>query len=98
MQTMTSCHAHNLRHGLRAGALETPKPYGLRVSLLPTDPMRKLLGEDWHRTHWYATAEERDAALREMSRKHEYSRPGDKPALQFEPLDVSTQNVRPRNK
>ena len=48
------------------------------------DPFRKLLGEDWSRTHWYETAEERDAALAEMSRKHEYSRPGDRPALSFE--------------
>ena len=94
MRAMSACHAHNLR----VGAQEAPKPYGLRVSLLPSDPMRKLLGADWSRTHWYATVEARDAALVEMSRKHEYSRPGDKPALQFEPLDVSTQNVRPRNK
>ena len=98
MRTMTACHAHNLRLGTQVGAQATPKPYGLRVSLLPSDPMRKLLGEDWNRTHWYATPEERDAALGDMSRKHEYSRPGDKPALQFEPIDVSTQNVRPRNK
>ena len=91
---MTACHAHNLR----TPATETVLTYGVRVSLLPADPFRKLLGDDWNRTHWYATAEKRDAALREMSRKHEYSRPGDKPALQFEPLDVSTQNVRPRNK
>ena len=30
---------------------------------------------------------ERDAALAEMSRKHEYSRPGDRPALLFEKVE-----------
>ena len=60
-----------------------PRPYGLRVSLRPLDPFAKLCGADWQRTHWYRTAAERDAALAEMSRKHEYSRPGDRPALVF---------------
>lgn len=91
---MTACHAHNLRSAQE----ESQKPYGLRVSLLPSDPLRKLLGDDWSRTHWYASVEAREAARREMSRKHEYSRPGDKPTLQFEPIEVAPQNVRPRNK
>ena len=51
------------------------------------DPFRKLLGADWNKTHWYGTAAERDAALIEMSRKHEYSRPGDKPALKFDKVE-----------
>jgi len=45
------------------------------------------MGAEWNRTHWYATATERDAALIEMSRKHEYSRIGDKPALVFEKVE-----------
>jgi hypothetical protein len=77
---MTTCQTHNLRHPVSTA----PRPYGVRVSLPPGDTFRKLLGEDWSRTHWYATADERDAALAEMSRKHEYSRPGDRPALVFE--------------
>jgi hypothetical protein len=89
---MTTCHAHNLR----TDSSETPKPYGLRVSLKPGDPFRTLLGADWSRTHWFATAEERDAALAEMSRRHEYSRPGDRPAHVYQ--KVLNQNVRPRNK
>jgi hypothetical protein len=60
-----------------------PRPYGVRVSLLPGDPFRKLVGPDWSRTHWFETPEQRDAALAEMSRRHEYSRPGDRPALAF---------------
>jgi hypothetical protein len=45
------------------------------------------LGPEWNRTHWYATAGERDAAMAEMSRKHEYSRAGDSPALRFEKVE-----------
>lgn len=62
------------------------RPYGIRVSLRPGDPFRKLLGDDWSRTHWYATPDLRDAALADMSRKHEYSRAGDAPALNFVPV------------
>jgi len=77
---MSTCQTHNLRFPVSTA----PRPYGVRVSLPVGDPFRKLLGEDWSRTHWFETAEERDAALAEMSRKHEYSRPGDRPALSFE--------------
>ena len=42
----------------------------------------------------YPRTEERDAALLEMSRKHEFSRPGDRPALVYEKV----QNVRPRKR
>ena len=77
---MNICQSHNLR------TAPTPhsKPYGLRVSLKSGDPFAKLLGSDWSRTHWYATVAERDAALLEMSRKHEYSRAGDFPAHVYE--------------
>jgi hypothetical protein len=77
------CQPHNLRRPITHG----PKPYGIRVSLRPGDPFRKIMGQDWQRVHWYATAAERDAALTEMSRKHEYSRVGDRPALQFEKIE-----------
>lgn len=79
---MTACHAHNLRRPDPVA----PKLHGVRVSLRPGDPFRKLLGADWSRTHWFETAEQRDAALAEMSRKHEYSRPGDRPALVYEKI------------
>ena len=74
---------HNLRRPLSQG----PKPYGVRISLPAGDPFRKLMGSEWHRTHWFATSAERDAALAEMSRKHEYSRLGDKPALVWEKVE-----------
>lgn len=68
-------------------ATQQPRPYGVRVSLPSNDPFRRLLGANWHRDHWYHSSRERDAALLEMSRKHEYSRPGDKPALVFEKVE-----------
>jgi len=77
------CQPHNLRKAASQG----PKPYGVRVSLPPGDTFRKIMGAEWHRLHWYATAAERDAALLDMSRKHEYSRAGDKPALLFEKVE-----------
>ena len=78
------CQPHNLpRPFLGQG----PKPYGVRVSLRPGDPFRKIMGAEWHRVHWFATVAERDAALVDMSRKHEYSRIGDRPALVFEKVE-----------
>ena len=75
-------NAHNLYT-----TSQQPRPYGVRVSLRSDDPFRKLLGPDWNRTHWYAAASERDAAMADMARKHEYSRPGDSPALRFEKVE-----------
>jgi hypothetical protein len=63
------------------------RPSRVRITHKPGDPSRKLLGADWNKTHWYGTAAERDAALIEMSRKHEYSRPGDRPALKFDKVE-----------
>jgi len=72
---------------LRAPPVEKLRPYGVRVSLPDGDPFRKLLGPEWHRLHWYSTAEERDSALEEMSRRHEYSRKTDKPSLVFQKVE-----------
>ena len=72
---------------LRVAPIERLRPYGIRVSLPVGDPFRKLLGPEWHRLHWYATAEERDEALAEMSRRHEYSRSGDRPSLIFQKVE-----------
>ncbi len=78
------CQPHNLRRPISHG----PRPYGVRVSLRPDDPFRKMMGAEWHREHWFASAAERDAALAEMRRKHEYSRIGDKPALVFQKVEI----------
>jgi hypothetical protein len=77
------CQPHNLRKSVGTG----PKPYGVRVSLKAGDPFRRIMGAEWHRIHWYATARERDSVLVDMARKHEYSRNGDKPALVFEKVE-----------
>ena len=74
-------------HNLRTPPVEKLRPYGIRVSLPVGDPLRKLLGPEWHRLHWFATAEERDAALEEMARRHEYSRKLDKPSLVFQKVE-----------
>lgn len=74
-------------HNLRRPSSQGPKPYGVRISLPAGDPFRKLMGAEWQRVHWFATLAERDAALTDMSRKHEYSRAGDKPALVFEKVE-----------
>ncbi len=72
---------------LRIPPIEKLRPYGIRVSLPSGDPFRKLLGDEWQRLHWYPTPAERDAAMAEMSRRHEYSRAGDKPALVFQKIE-----------
>ena len=72
---------------LRVPPIEKLRPYGVRVSLPAGDPFRKLLGPEWNRVHWYPSPEERDAALAEMSRRHQYSRGTDKPSLVFEKVE-----------
>ncbi len=72
---------------LRTPPVERLKPYGIRVSLPPGDPFRKLVGPEWQRLHWYASPDERDAAIAEMSRRHEYSRATDSPALVFQKIE-----------
>jgi hypothetical protein len=72
---------------LRAPVIEKLRPYGIRVSLPAGDPFRKLLGPEWQRLHWYPSPQERDAAMAEMSRRHEYSRATDPPALVFQKIE-----------
>jgi len=74
-------------HNLRRPDAGIQRPYGVRITLKVGDPFKKLLGADWNKTHWFGTAAERDAALVEMSRRHEYSRGTDKPALNFNKVE-----------
>jgi hypothetical protein len=80
---MGIANAQNLVRGVPV----RPQPFGIRVRLRPGDPFARLLGTDWQKTHWFFTASERDRVLEDMSRKHEYSRIGDKPALVFEKVE-----------
>ncbi|MGB5103762.1 MAG: hypothetical protein WBO04_10660 [Steroidobacteraceae bacterium] len=79
---MSICHEHNLREPLPA-----QRPYGIRVRLRGSDPIRNLLGEDWEKEHWFATRAERDRALGQMSGRYVYFRPGDRPTVDFETVD-----------
>jgi hypothetical protein len=83
LRAMGIANAQNLTRTLPV----LPRPYGIRVRLKARDPFTKLLGADWQKTHWFFTAGERDRVLEDMSRKHEYSRIGDQPALVFEKVE-----------
>lgn len=79
---MPICHDHNL-------ARSQPKqlPFGIRLKLRSTDPFKNLVGSDWTKEHWFATREERDRAMKEMSGRYVYFRPGDQPTLEYEKID-----------
>lgn len=79
---MAICHEHNL-----VKPIPIEKRFGIRVRLRATDPFRHLVGADWCREHWFATPQERDRALQEMSERYPYFRPGDRPALIFEKVE-----------
>src|SRR5262250_3082733 len=80
--SMEIVHEHNLNE-----PLDVPKPFGIRVSLPPTDTFARLLGAEWQQHHWFRTREERDRALADMSSQHLYSRKGDRPTVRFEAVD-----------
>lgn len=79
---MATCHEHNLARPLPAQCR-----FGIRVKLRSTDPFKNLVGSEWHKEHWFATRDERDRALKEMSGRYVYFRPGDQPSLQFEKME-----------
>ncbi|MFI4890646.1 MAG: hypothetical protein ACHQIL_08945 [Steroidobacterales bacterium] len=85
---MGIANAQNLTHD----AAPRPTPYGIRVRLRGDDPFAHLVGRDWQKTHWYATSAERDLALADMARRHEYSRIGDRPTLRFEKVENLAQS------
>ncbi len=76
---MAIAHEHNLL--VRPPAA---RPFGIRVSLRAGDPFARLVGADWQKVHWYASAWERDQAFVDMSSRHLYSRRGDEPAVIYE--------------
>ena len=78
---MNICQEHNL-----VSPMPMNRRYGIRVKSPGNDPFANLVGRDWHHEHWYASATERDEALKEMSGKYVYFRPGDRPALSFEKI------------
>ena len=83
---MEICHANNLNR-----TSGDTRPYGIRVSLPAGDTFAHLLGADWERFHWFATAQERDRTLDDMAGEHLYSRRGDRPRMIFEAADAVSQ-------
>jgi hypothetical protein len=81
---MDLSNAHNLNHPPQPA---TALRHGIRVRLPARDPLRHLLAGDWEKTHWYATAAERDAALADMAGRHPFSRVGDRPNLVFDAIE-----------
>ncbi len=78
---MEFCHQHNLVDPDTAGA---ERHYGIRVTLPPNDTLRRLVGDDWERLHWYATERERDEAFDKMAARHGYYRKTDTPTQVLE--------------
>ena len=46
-----------------------------------------LLTDNWETFHWFANTADRDAALADMSRRHEFSRRGDVPTVKYQPVE-----------
>ncbi len=80
---MDYCHKHNLVQPETAGA---ERKYGIRVTLPAGDTMRKILGDDWERLHWYPSEAERDSAYEKMAIRHGYYRKTDSPTQVLEKI------------
>jgi len=78
------CHQHNLVDPDSAGA---ERRFGIRVTLPAADTLRKILGDDWERLHWYATEQDRDVAFDDMATRHGYYRNSDSPTQVLEKID-----------
>lgn len=75
------------QHNLVDVKADTELRFGIRATLPKSDPFRRLLPDTWETYQWFATAAERDRALEEMSTRHRYSRIGDIPTVNYEPLN-----------
>ena len=72
----------SIRHNLRGAPADAgSQRFGIRVVMPARDPLRAVLGNDWHKEHWFASREERDRALVDMGQRHAYSRIGDTPSI-----------------
>ena len=80
---MEYCHQHNLVDPSQAGR---ERNFGIRVTLPAGDTLRKVLGDDWERQHWYASEAERDAAFDNMAQRHGYYRKTDNPTQILEKI------------
>ena len=76
-------HKHNL---VQPEFAERDKRYGVRITLPPGDTFARLLGNSWEKTHWYATAQERDRAFERLATRHGYYRKTDTPTQILEKI------------
>lgn len=81
---MDICHPHNLNR-----PYDAERRYGIRVTLPADDSLARVIGSEWERLHWFFTEDERDRALADMQRRHDYSRRGDLPTVIFEKIERS---------
>ena len=86
-QPALAVYAHHRSRTQSARPIPKQCQFGIRVKLRSTDPFKNLVGAEWNKEHWFATREERDRALKEMSGRYVYFRPGDQPSLEFEKID-----------
>lgn len=80
---MNYCHPHNLVEPATAAA---ERRYGIRVTLPAHDSLRKIVGNDWERLHWYPSEDERDVAFEVMATRHGYYRNTDNPTQVLEKI------------
>jgi hypothetical protein len=74
------CHEHNRSRPVP----DSPKAWGIRLSLPEQDPMRLVLGDDWHEYQWFASEEDREAKLAQLQGQFVYYRKGDVPSFVVE--------------
>ena len=82
-EVMNYCHKHNL---VTQSLVDTERTFGIRVTLPATDTLRKILGENWERMHWYAHEAERNLAFDKMAEHHGYYRNTDAPTQVLEKI------------
>lgn len=82
-RAMDYCHQHNLVDPTTAGA---ERHFGIRVTLPANDTLRKIVGNDWERLHWYPSEEQRDSAFERMAARHGYYRSSDSPTQVLEKI------------
>jgi len=82
-RAMDYCHQHNLVDPATAGI---ERRYGIRVTLPAGDTMRKMLGDDWEKLHWYPSEAARDSAFDDMAVRHGYYRNTDNPTQILEKI------------
>ncbi len=74
-------------HNLVDAQTDATYAFGIRASLPKSDPFRRLLPDAWETYQWFATTAERDRTLEKKSARHRYSRIGDEPSVNYEPVD-----------